>query len=286
MRTLVSIAFALLLFSSVNAQKSKRELVISSFNIRYNSPDDGINIWEQRKDWLTHSIRFYQADLIGTQEVTHTQLLDMQALLPNYAHVGIGREGATQGEYSAIFYKKERFEVLDSNTFWLSETPDVVASKGWDAALPRIVTWALFIDKHSGVRFYHFNTHFDHRGKQARIASAALLTQKIKEIAGTSPVLLTGDFNSSPKSEAIATLLSSGLKDPYITLDADQVYGPEYSANGWDATGRTSDSRIDYIFYSGGVQPLTLQILDGQRGDRYISDHFPVIAKVELSENK
>ncbi|MEE3245422.1 MAG: endonuclease, partial [Bacteroidota bacterium] len=106
MRTLVFIAFALLLFSSANAQKSKRELVISSFNIRYNSPDDGINTWEQRKDWLTHSIRFYQADLIGTQEVTHTQLLDMQALLPNYAHVGIGREGATQGEYSAIFYKK------------------------------------------------------------------------------------------------------------------------------------------------------------------------------------
>ncbi|RXG28456.1 Metal-dependent hydrolase, endonuclease/exonuclease/phosphatase family [Leeuwenhoekiella marinoflava DSM 3653] len=276
---------ALLLISSANSQENKKELNICSFNVRYNSPDDGINIWENRKDWLTHSMRFYQADLMGTQEVTHTQLVDMQALLPNYAYIGIGREGDTQGEYSAIFYKKDRFEVVDSNTFWLSETPNVIASKGWDAALPRIVTWALFKDKHSGVSFYHFNTHFDHRGKQARIESAALLTQKINEIAGGSPVLLTGDFNSSPDSEAIDTLLKNGLKDPYLNLDSDQVYGPEYSANGWDAAGRTSDSRIDYVFYKGAVQPLTLQILDGQRGQRYISDHFPVIAKVELSNN-
>lgn len=276
---------ALLLISSANSQENKKELNICSFNVRYNSADDGINIWENRKDWLTHSIRFYQTDLIGTQEVTHTQLVDMQALLPNYAYIGIGREGDTQGEYSAIFYKKDRFEVVDSNTFWLSETPNVIASKGWDAALPRIVTWALFKDKHSGVSFYHFNTHFDHRGKQARIESAALLTEKINKIAGASPVLLTGDFNSSPDSEAIDTLLKNGLKDPYFNLDSDQVYGPEYSANGWDAAGRTSDIRIDYVFYKGAVQPLTLQILDGQRGQRYISDHFPVIAKVELSNN-
>lgn len=286
MKKLSFMVFALLLISSAFAQEHKKELLICSFNVRYNSADDGINIWENRKDWLTHSIRFYQTDLIGTQEVTHTQLLDMQELLPNCAYVGIGREGDTQGEYSAIFYKKDRFEVVDSNTFWLSETPEVVASKGWDAALPRIVTWALFKDKHSGITFYHFNTHFDHRGKQARIESAALLTEKIKEIAGGSTVLLTGDFNSSPDSEAIDTLLKNGLKDPYLSLDSDLVYGPEYSANGWDAAGRTSENRIDYVFYKGAVQPLRLQILDGQRGQRFISDHFPIIAKVELTDNE
>ena len=285
MKKIIFMVFALLTISSANSQVNEKELIICSFNVRYNSADDGINVWENRKDWLTHSIRFYKADLIGTQEVTHTQLLDMQQLLPNYAYLGIGREGDTKGEYSAIFYKKDRFEVVDSNTFWLSETPEVVASKGWDAALPRIVTWALFKDKQTGITFYHFNTHFDHRGKQARIESAALLSEKIEEIAGMSAVLLTGDFNSSPNSEAINTLLKNGLKDPYLSLDSDQVYGPEYSANGWDAEGRTSENRIDYVFYKGAVQPLTLQILDGQRGQRFISDHFPVIAKVELSVN-
>ena len=285
MKKIIFIVFALLIISSANSQENKKELTICSFNVRYNSADDGINIWENRKDWLTHSIRFYQTDLIGTQEVTHTQLMDMQELLPNYVYVGIGREGDTQGEYSAIFYKKDRFEVIESNTFWLSETPKVIASKGWDAALPRIVTWALFKDKQSGMTFYHFNTHFDHRGKQARIESAALLTEKIKEIAGGSAVLLTGDFNSSPDSEAIDTLLKNGLKDPYLSLDSDLVYGPEYSANGWDAADRTSENRIDYVFYKGAVQPLRLQILDGQRGQRFISDHFPIIAKVELTDN-
>ncbi|MEH6658438.1 endonuclease/exonuclease/phosphatase family protein [Leeuwenhoekiella marinoflava] len=286
MKKIIVMVCALLLISSAFAQENKKELTICSFNVRYNSADDGINIWENRKDWLTHSIRFYQTDLIGTQEVTHTQLLDMQALLPNYAYVGIGREGDTQGEYSAIFYKKDRFEVIESNTFWLSETPNVIASKGWDAALPRIVTWVLFKDKHSGITFYHFNTHFDHRGIQARIESAKLLAEKINEIAGGSAVLLTGDLNSSPNSKAIDTLLKNGLKDPYLSLDSDLVYGPEYSANGWDATGRTSENRIDYVFYKGAVQPLRLQILDGQRGQRFISDHFPVIAKVELSDNE
>lgn len=286
MKKLINIIFALLLSNGAISQEMNSELTIVSFNVRYNSPEDGVNIWGNRKEWLTHSIRFLNADLVGAQEVTFSQLTDMQELLPVYNYVGIGREGDNKGEFSPIFYKKERFELLEHDTFWLSETPKKIASKGWDAALPRIVTWALFKDKATGNTFYHFNTHFDHRGKEARIRSAVLLSEKIKKITNKKPVLVTGDFNSSPYSETVKILLENNLNDPNITLDKDRVYGPEYSANGWNVEGRSSKDRIDYIFYSGAIEPLSLQIMDAQRGDRFISDHFPVIAKVKITAEK
>ncbi|WP_027127035.1 endonuclease/exonuclease/phosphatase family protein [Gelidibacter mesophilus] len=284
MKKLIYIIFALLVTSGAISQEQHTEITVVSFNVRYNSAEDGINVWENRKEWLTHSIRFFDSDLIGAQEVTHTQVIDMQQLLPTYSYVGIGREGGNKGEFSPIFYKKERFELLDHNTFWLSKTPMQVASKGWDAALPRIVTWAWFKDKATGTIFYHFNTHFDHRGKNARIESAKLLSEEITSIAKTEPVLVTGDFNSAPKSEPIKILLEHNLYDPYLTLDKDRVYGPEYSSNGWNVKGKSSKDRIDYIFYKGAVKPLSIQILDAQRGDQFISDHFPVIAKVKISD--
>lgn len=286
MKKIIYIIFALLLSSGAISQEMNAELTAISFNVRYNSSDDGINIWENRKEWLAHSIRFLNAHLVGAQEVTYLQLTDIQKLLPAYNYVGIGREGGNKGEFSPIFYKKERLELLEHDTFWLSETPKQIASKGWDAALPRIVTWALFKDKVTGNTFYHFNTHFDHRGKEARIKSAVLLSQKIKEIAKKEPVVVTGDFNSSPLSEPIKILLESNLKDPYVTLDKDRVYGPEYSSNGWNVKGKSSKDRIDYIFYSGAVTPVSLQIMDAQRGDSFISDHFPVIAKVNITAEK
>lgn len=285
MKKLIYIIFALLLSSGAISQETNSELTVVSFNVRYNSSEDGINIWENRKDWLTHSIRFLSADIVGAQEVTYSQLTDMQELLQAYSYVGIGRDGGNKGEFSPVFYKRERLELLEHDTFWLSETPKQIASKGWDAALPRIVTWALFRDKVTGNTFYHFNTHFDHQGKEAQIKSAILLSKKIKEIAKKAPVLVSGDFNSSPESEPIKTLLESNLNDPYITLDKDRVYGPKYSFNGWNVEGRSSN-RIDYIFYSGAVKPLSLQIMDAQRGDRFISDHFPVIAKVKITNEK
>lgn len=283
MKQITLILIAILMSSTrVFAQSDNTEITTVTFNIRYNSTEDGINIWENRKAWLTHSMRFFKADIIGAQEVTYTQLKDMLELLPSYAYIGIGRDGGNKGEFSPIFYNKARLEVLKSDTFWLSTTPNEVASKGWDAALPRIVTWALFKDKTSGQTFYHFNTHFDHRGKKARIESAKLFSEKINTIANSKPVFITGDLNSNPSSETIKTLLENEIKDPYLTLENDNVYGPEYTSNGWHAEGRNSEHRIDYVMYKGAIEPISLQILDAQRGDLYISDHFPLIFKAKL----
>ena len=283
MKQIILILFALLIGSSAFSQASNIELTTVAFNVRYNSSEDGVNIWENRKEWLTHSMRFIKADIIGAQEVTYKQLTDMAQLLPSYNYIGVGREGENNGEFSPIFYNKTRLEVLKSETFWLSTTPNQVGSKGWDAALPRVVTWALFKDKISGQTFYHFNTHFDHRGENARIESAKLLSEKISTIANSKPVFVTGDLNSSPESETIKTLLDSELKDPYLILDKDAVYGPAYTFNGWNADGRNENHRIDYVMYKGAVEPLSLQILDAQRGDFYISDHFPLIFKAKIS---
>lgn len=152
----------------------------ATFNIRYANPDDGINYWEHRKQWACESMDFYDVDVFGAQEVVKTQLKDMVNGLKAYSYVGIGRNGEDQGEFCPIFYKKSKFKLLDSNTFWLSKEPTKVNSKGWDAALPRIVTWVKLKDNYSGKVFYFFNTHFDHKGKIAQIESAKLLKEKIK----------------------------------------------------------------------------------------------------------
>jgi endonuclease/exonuclease/phosphatase family metal-dependent hydrolase len=269
-----------------SAQQDDNGLAVMSFNIRYNNPDDGINVWENRKEWLTKSIRFFEADLVGAQEVTYPQLQDMEAFLPSYRHVGIGREGGNKGEFSPIFYRSDRFELLESNTFWLSKTPGKVGSKGWDAALPRIVTWAKFKDKGSGKTFFLFNTHFDHRGKTARKKSAELIAKEIERIAGDSTVILTGDFNTPPNSGPYNTITESDLKDVFPNLDGDSKYGTEYTTNGWDIEAGDDRDRIDYVFYKGKkIAPLRYHVLDGQRGNRFISDHFPVLVHFHFTDS-
>lgn len=270
-----------------SAQNAEEDLTVMTFNIRYNSPDDGINVWDNRKEWLTKSIRFFEADLVGAQEVTFAQLEDMESLLQLYEHVGVGREGGKKGEFTPIFYKEDRFELLEHNTFWLSETPEKVSSKGWDAALPRIVTWAKFKDKKGGEIFYFFNTHFDHKGQQARKKSAELIAMEIKRIAGENPVVLTGDFNTPPDSEPYTVLTDHALKDPFSVLDAEKKYGTEYTTNGWDIEAGDERHRIDYVFYKGKqITPIKYHVLDGQRGKRFISDHFPILVDFKLNTVK
>ncbi len=286
MKNLLIIAF--IIYGIVgSAQNEGDNLTVMSFNIRYNNPDDGINIWQNRKAWLTKSIRFFEADLIGAQEVTYPQLQDMEALLPKYQYVGVGREGANKGEFTPIFYRKDRFELLEHNTFWLSETPEKVSSKGWDAALPRIVTWAKFKDKKEDGIFYFFNTHFDHRGPIARKKSAALILKKIQRIAGENAVILTGDFNTPPGSEPYTVLIDDALKDTASMLDEENKYGTDYTTNGWDIEAGDERKRIDYIFYKGKLlTPIKYHVLDGQRGKRFISDHFPILVDFKLYAGK
>lgn len=276
----------LIFFSCYLSQgQQKNAVIIMTTNIRYANPNDGINIWDNRKDWLCNFINFTQADLIGGQEVIHKQLNDMAERLPLYSHIGIGRNGGTQGEYCPIFYKTDTFKLLDSDTFWLSKTPNQENSKGWDAALPRIVTWAKFKHKPTDKIMYFFNTHFDHKGKQARFQSAKLLMKKVKEIAGDHPLFITGDFNFTPSVEAY-DILTKDNPSGYIVQDGIQsaklVYGPKYTTNGFNLEPDQSRDRIDYVFFKGDIGIEKHHTVDGQRGPRFISDHFPIVVQARF----
>ena len=185
-------------------------LRVMSFNIRYNTPSDSANAWPYRKDLAASMIRFHHADLAGLQEALKGQIDDLVERLPGYGWFGVGRDdGRERGEFSAIFYRRDRVELLEGSTFWLSEEPDSVGSIGWDADYTRIVTWGRLRDRATGRVFFHFNTHFDHLGEQARLESARLLVTRVKEIAGTAPVIVTGDFNCRESSEPYLVLTDS-----------------------------------------------------------------------------
>ncbi|HEY0356130.1 MAG TPA: endonuclease/exonuclease/phosphatase family protein, partial [Flavisolibacter sp.] len=203
-------------------QLSAQELNVMSFNIRLNIASDSLNAWPYRKDKVASQILFHQTHLLGVQEALHNQMMDLQAQLKAYRYVGVGRaDGKEQGEYSAIFFDTTRLELLETETFWLAEQTQVPGMKGWDAAIERIVTWAKFRDRKSRKVFYHFNTHFDHMGKEARKQSAKLILAKVKEIAGNHPVIVTGDFNAQPNDEPIKILTDSPNRDKLI--DAKSV---------------------------------------------------------------
>lgn len=267
------------------AQKTG-SLNVATFNIRYANPNDGANVWDNRKDWVCQSMDFFDVDVFGAQEVIASQLADMVERLPDYAHVGIGRNGGTEGEFCPVFYKKTLFELMDDGTFWLSETPEKVNSQGWDAALPRIVTWVKLKVKSSGKEFYFFNTHFDHRGRRAQLESAKLLKQRIKTIVGDLPFVVTGDFNFSPSFEAYAILTEKGKPTDIDIIDtkgiAERGYGPSYTFNGFALEPDKGRERIDYVFCSNEVSVHKHHTFDGQRGKNYVSDHFPIIVCLSI----
>lgn len=209
----------------------------------------------------------------------HHQLEGLLAGLPEYAYFGKGRkDGKTGGEFSAIYYKKDKYKLQEEGTFWLApdnERPGI----GWDAALPRVCTWGSFQDRQFGLSFYIFNIHFDHKGVQARQESTHLLLAKIRKIAGTSPVVLTGDFNFNQNHENYNMLNSSGfLRDSY-TL-AKVKYAANGTFNGFDVN-RTSEDRIDFIFTTSAFEVKRYGILTDTCQGRFPSDHFPVLVEVE-----
>ncbi len=251
-------------------------LSILTYNLRFDNPADGDDAWPLRRDFLAGQLRFHAPGVFGIQEGLHRQLEYLQTQLPEYAMVGVGRDDGRQGgEYSALFYQRARFHLLESGTFWLSETPDTV-SKGWDAALPRICTWALLHDTVAGRRLWVFNTHFDHIGEKARRASAALILKKIaeKNTAGH-PVVLMGDLNSEPASEPVA-LLRQSLLDTH-DHSSEPPFGPAGTFNGFKFHEPVT-RRIDYIFVSPNLKVQKFAILSDARNCRYPSDHLPVLA--------
>jgi endonuclease/exonuclease/phosphatase family metal-dependent hydrolase len=263
------------LASLVNAQKSQ-PINVMSYNIRLNTASDGVNAWPNRKDNVKALVKFYDTDILCVQEALPEQF---DALVENtdFDVVGVGRDdGKRKGEFSAIYFNKNRFIKKDGGTFWLSLTPDV-PSKGWDAALNRICSWVKLYDKLNKKEFIVFNTHYDHIGVQARIESAKLIKQKTQEIAPKLPVIFTGDLNVTPETEAIATIKSFLTDTKEISIEPP--YGPTGTFNGfkWDSPLK---DKIDYIFVNKGFKVQKFAVLSDSKDQRYYSDHLPVFVKL------
>lgn len=280
---LIWIYIPFFLFASFIPSATSQELNVLSFNIRYPNPNDGVHYWPNRKNLVSSIIRFYDADIIGLQEAFRLQLDDLSADFPNFQWVGVCRtDGSTQpdpdNEFSAIFYNGQKLKVLKSGTYWLSPTPQVIGSKGWDAALPRIVTWAQFEIISSGKQFYHYNTHFDHMGVEARVKSAQLILDTLHPIIGLFPIVVTGDFNVNPETEVYRTL-TKGLNDAFYTSEMPH-HGPQATfTNGFLFPGAPG-TRIDYIFTNDQMKVLRHAIISENWSGLFPSDHLPVYAKI------
>ena len=270
--------------ASCHAPQPTSEITWSTFNIRYDNPYDSLNSWTYRKDTVANFIKAQNLDIVGMQEVLHHQLEDLKARLPEYAEVGVGREdGKTQGEYAPLFYKKDRFELLDNNTFWLSQYPDSVGFIGWDGACTRIATWAKLKDKTNGKIFMAINTHFDHVGTEARKKGALLIIEKIKEIVGDQPAVVTGDFNVSDQSEAYQTITDNSfvLKDAHKT--ALQQEGASYTFHDFGRIPADSCEKIDFIFVTPQIEVQCSYIPEENReAKKFLSDHNPEIVHLSF----
>lgn len=246
---LAGLLIALASFST-HLQAQVAQLNVASYNLRYDNEEDqkNGNGWEKRMPVIANMIRFHGMDLIGTQEGLQHQLTELKDFLPNYEYIGVGRDnGVSEGEYSAIFYRNDIYELLDNGNFWLSQTPDV-PGKGWDAACTRICTWGKFKEKNSGLEFMVFNLHMDHEGEKARKESVTLVQQKIKELSNGLPVILTGDFNADQTESVYRTLTQTGT-----LVDTYEKSATRYAVNGtfnnFNPDGY-NDSRIDHVFVS------------------------------------
>lgn len=247
------------------------EIKVITYNIRTTSRD-GDNSWKHRRHATRNMLNRHNPDLLGLQEAMKPHLKYLDKFFPQYSRVGAGRDnGRRAGEMTAIYYNTERLDLLDSGTFWLSETPDRV-SKGWDAACNRTVTWVKVRDKESGKELYYFNTHLDHRGRVAQRESVKLIVEKILEIAGPgATVVLGGDFNAVPEDEIFAPL-DEHMLTARSTAGVTEEKG---TFNGFSE--RKRGNVIDHVFYRGqGVTCSEYHVLDGDYGAPYISDHYPV----------
>ncbi|HET6768901.1 MAG TPA: endonuclease/exonuclease/phosphatase family protein [Chitinophagaceae bacterium] len=269
----------------VSGAIQSQELNVMTFNIRYNTKNDSLNAWPYRKDNAASQIQFHHAHILGVQEALNEQMMDLSKSLSRYKYVGVGRDdGKTKGEYSAIFYDTVRMKIIESSTFWLSLTPEVAGSKSWDAAITRIVTWAKFQDAASKKTFFVFNTHFDHIGKEARRESARLLKQKVKDIAGKHPVIITGDFNSMPSDDPIRILVDENDADRFTdskAISETPHYGPQGTFNAFGPKERDNEP-IDFIFLKGKWKVKQHATLSQTWEGRFSSDHFPVFAKLSF----
>lgn len=270
------------------------EIRVMSFNIRYGTANDGENRWELRRDLVIDTIREFDPDLLGTQEVLAFQAEFLRDRLPDYKFIGAGRiDGKLEGEMTAIFYRRDRFEQLEAGHFWLSETPEIPGSRSWDSSLPRMVSWVrLRPSTVKGDTTQHdlvlFNTHFDHQGETARLESARLLQRTAREIAGDASIIITGDFNAPARFgedepyQALLGVHESMTRDLIDTFRQSHPESIDGEGTFGGFRGDTEGPRIDWILVSPHVAVLEAGIDRRQDHDRYPSDHYPVTAIVRL----
>ncbi|WP_200410902.1 endonuclease/exonuclease/phosphatase family protein [Virgibacillus salexigens] len=273
------------LASEKSGQSTKVDLKIMTYNLRYlNDSDPSPHTWEERLPAIKKLIRRERPDIIGTQEVLYQQLTDLEQSLKHYDWIGLGREGGSNGEYAAIFYDKKQYSPIEYDHFWLSDTPEVIGSKTWGNNIPRMVTWAKFVDKKSKQSLYVVNTHFDHESANAREKSAALIMKKINNFDESLPIFLTGDFNTSPDSIPHQTLTSEGAFSDLWDTAKFRFNEKLGTFNGFDdPTGGGPDNRIDWILGKGNIYTHKIKIFDDSKNGQFPSDHYPVMADVILS---
>lgn len=272
MRSLLMLFFVSL-FSQPLLARNFRAM---TFNIRLGSADDGENSWKYRQDDVRAFIKTIKPDVFGVQEAVPEQMKFLNDTLKDYAHVGVGREdGKNGGEHMAVFYLKDRYKLVNSGNFWLSETPEV-PSKGWDAACKRICTWAVLQDVKNGKSFIFANTHLDHVGETARVNGSMLVKQRLSRLGNGLPIIVTGDFNVTDTSPSYATMRDRifPLMDAY--KQAKKVSGMKSSYHGYGKIPDDKGDKIDFIFVSPNIKVKSAHIFNSLLSEgRYLSDHHP-----------
>ncbi len=263
--------------SSISSAQSHN---FATFNIRYANQNDIGNLWPDRRPQVSALIQFHQIELFGVQEALHAQLLDLSKDL-DFSYIGVGRDDGTEkGEYAAILYNPDKFEILDQGTFWLSPTPEK-PSKGWDASLNRVCTWGKFKDQ-AGKTFFVFNIHYDHIGQQAREESSKLVMAQVSKInKENAPAILMGDFNVTPDNPAYSTITTNPDWQDARLISEIPSYGPAGTFTGFDWE-KMPDGIIDHVFVKGDIKVIRHGILTDNYGKKYPSDHFPILVEVEF----
>ncbi len=267
-----------MLLAVLCAAVMQNPITFMSFNVRYATADDGLNSWVLRRGMVFDVINRRRPDVLGVQEALASQVDELLVHMPGYTVVGVGRDdGKRAGEFSALFYRRDRFSAVDSGTFWLSDTPDVAGSKSWGNNVVRVCTWAS-LRSSEGYEFSVFNTHFDHESQPSREKSAELVWSRIRD--ARLPSVLTGDLNAGEKNVAVQKILGQGLTDTFRVLHPDATDVGTF--NGFDPKAMNGE-KIDYVFVGSGWKVLSSDIDRTLFDGRTPSDHFPVWAVVELS---
>ena len=282
MRTLVFTVLSCLLFANASPMLAGEPLKAMTFNIRLATGDDGENVWSKRKDFAVKVIRDANPDVLGVQEAQPIQVDELVDALPEYVNVGVSRRPDGSDEFSAIYFRRDRFHLSDAGTFWLSDTPTVPGSTTWGNSLPRIATWVRLFDRTDKRRILVINTHWDHESQPARLNSGKLLAARVHELSGDAePVIVMGDFNAAPNNPAFVTLVEQGkLRDTLSVAHPD-----EENLCTFNGFGRTSNGpKIDAVLVSPQWQVEDAEIIRVQDGKLFPSAHWPVTATVRLPD--